>query len=287
MLQPLAPPAIARLVMVLVKMHKVMRRQAIRRPPMAPLPIPRVLPVIHIRMLQRLVEVPERAEIGIVPALPILRLVQEAEQRVMKVIAPLRIQPIPIGLTRAHNPRIVQVALGNQVKLLRQRGAQPLHLARKLLQKVHRRQVEKRMDRVEPQPVAVVLPQPHQRVIDKKPPYLIAALAVQIHRIAPRRLAVGIQVRPKLRRVVPHRPEVVVHHVQNHAQPAGMARIHKPLKPIRSAIRLMRRKQRHAIVPPTLLRRPTPPPASPPHARRPARPASSGAESLRQTFPPC
>ena len=112
MLQPVAGRAIAHLIMVLDIANKVMCRKPVHWASVLPAPIHRVLAVVHKNVRQRLHQLLEGSKVVVVPH-PVLFHMQQRKQRMMEVIAPLRIDAEPTRLTRPHNLRVVQIALGN------------------------------------------------------------------------------------------------------------------------------------------------------------------------------
>ena len=83
--------------------------------------------------------------------------IEQCKERVVKVVAPLRIHPVAHGFARPDYARVVQIAFHDQIELARQRSAQPFNLFRHLFQKVHCRTVHKFMHGIEAQAIAVVI----------------------------------------------------------------------------------------------------------------------------------
>ena len=88
------------------------------------------------------------------------------------------------------------------------------------LQQVPPRGVAERVHGVEPQPVDVVVVEPHPHVVEDEAAHLARAGAVEVEEVAPGVGAV-LEVGAEERQVVAGRPEVVVHDVLDHAQPGG------------------------------------------------------------------
>src|SRR6185437_14382170 len=106
------------------------------------------------------------------------------------------------------------------------------------------------MRRVEPQPVNVVVLQPHQRVVAEEPANLVASALVEVHRRTPWRVKPLRQVRSELVGIVPHRTEVVVDDIENHREVLRMACVDKALESIRSAVWLERSEQEDTVIAP-------------------------------------
>ena len=190
-----------------------------------------------------------RPEVGVVAlALPGDRRVH----RVVEVVAPLRGQPVPARLPRGDQPGVVQVGLGDQHQVPVQQRGQRLHLRGELLKEMQRPVVLERVHRVQPQPVQVVVTQPHQRVLDQERAHLVRARLVQVHRRAPRSHVRLGEVRPERAEPVAD-ADVVVHHVEQHRQAPGVAGVHEPLQRVRPAVRLVHGPQVDPVVTPAVL----------------------------------
>ena len=80
-----------------------------------------------------------------------------------------------------------------------------------------------RMHGIEPQAVEVVVAQPHDRVVAQEAADLLAALVVEVDRVAPRRRVAMSEVRAELPEVIAGGPEMVVDDVEDHRESGGMA----------------------------------------------------------------
>ena len=98
-------------------------------------------------------------------------------QRVVDVVGPLPVEPVAARLAAADQPRVVEVALGHQPQRLAQLRAERLDRDRQLLEQVGRALVDEGVHGVEPQPVDVVVAQPHQRVVEDVAADLVGARA--------------------------------------------------------------------------------------------------------------
>src|SRR5262249_37677729 len=103
---------------------------------------------------------------------------------------------------------------------------------------------------VEPEAVKVVVPNPHERVVDDEPPHLVAAAPVVVDRWAPRSAVPLGEVRTKLPQEVADRAEVVVDDVEQYAKAPCVAGVHQALEPVRAAVRVMRGVEGRAVVAP-------------------------------------
>ena len=190
----------------------------------------------------------ERARGGEVPVVALGLAGQRDVQRVVDVIAPLGGEPVPVGLARRDQPRVVQIRFGDQAERPLQPGGQRVDLGGQFLQQRQRPVVLDRVHRVEPQPVHVKVPQPAHGVVDHVPADLIGAGAVHVERGPP--LVRAGEVRAEAVQVRTGRADVVVDDVQHHAEAAVVAGVHEPLEPVRAAVGLVHRPPQHPVVPP-------------------------------------
>ena len=161
--------------------------------------------------------------------------------------------PNPPASRGGHHARIVQVALRDQHQAAAQRRFQRAGFRCQLLQKMNGRAIDKRMHRIQPQPVDVKIAHPHQRVVAEEAPHLVGPRGLKIHRAAPRRVVGIVQIRAEHAGVISHRPKVVVDHVEQHGEALAMRRIHKTLQRVGAAVGLVHGEKRHAVVSPAVM----------------------------------
>src|SRR5687768_12129533 len=107
------------------------------------------------------------------------------------------------------------------------------------------------MDRVEPEPIAVIVAEPHERIVDEKGPNLSAASIVEVDGVPPRgAVAIG-EVGTEAREVVAVRTEVVVDDVDDHAHTSAVAGVDQSLQSIRSPVRMVRSEDVDSVVAPS------------------------------------
>ena len=104
----------------------------------------------------------------------------------MEVIRPMRVQLEAAARSGEYQPRIVEVALRDQHQLAATLDRKLMHRRRQILEHVHRLEAENRVHRVQPQAVEAVIPEPHERVVDDEPAYLVAIRTVVVDRLRPR-----------------------------------------------------------------------------------------------------
>ena len=110
--------------------------------------------------------------------------------------------------------------------------------------------VDERVHGVEPQAVEVVVAQPVTRVVEQEPADRSAVGSVEVDGVTPWRLMSVGRVRTEPVQVVTARSEVVVHDIEQHADPSRVRRIDETLEPVRSAIGLVHRVEQHTVVSP-------------------------------------
>jgi hypothetical protein len=78
-------------------------------------------------------------------------------QRVVKVVTPLRVHAVAVGIAGADDPRVVQVAFGDQEEAPTELSLECIDPFAQFLQEVDGRLVVDRMHCIEAKPVAVVI----------------------------------------------------------------------------------------------------------------------------------
>src|SRR5215213_5034186 len=171
-------------------------------------------------------------------------------QTMMDVVVPLRVECV----ARAGLPQetcLIRVVLEDEMN--RALAARPIaHRTRELGENVRIAVIVNGMHRIESQAVEMVFLQPVECVVDEEIPYRAAAGPIEIDRGAPRRL---MTIREELRRVsvqvIAFGPEVVVDHIEHHAELAGMCGGNQVLQFFGSAISRLGGVRQDAVVPPT------------------------------------
>ena len=103
------------------------------------------------------------------------------------------------------------------------------------------------MHRIQPKPVEAVLAQPVQRISDGEVAHLRHAI---VDGAAPGCLGVGKEGWRIAAEVISFRPEVIIHHVEKHHQPAQMGLIDQRLEIVGTPIAAVRRIPQHAVIAP-------------------------------------
>src|SRR5580658_1243208 len=106
----------------------------------------------------------------------------------MEIIIPHRIKPQTASICWSNLPRIVPIALRQQINEPIEFFRSPVNLGGKLLQKWRGRWIHDRVDGVEPERVEVKVGNPLQGVFDEITPYFVAAAGIEVERLPPRRL---------------------------------------------------------------------------------------------------
>ena len=175
---------------------------------------------------------------------------QQSVQRVMKVIAPLRIESQSADRCREQDLRRVQVALGNGEDLPPQAFGALADRGTEVLQKGLGRMIDDGMHRIDPQRIDMELVDPHESVLDEIAPHVIAVGTIEIHGLAPRRLVAVGEVGSEFAEVVPFRSEVVVDDIEDDGEIVGVRRVDQTLEGQRPAVGALRRIGLDAVVAP-------------------------------------
>ncbi len=111
------------------------------------------------------------------------------------------------------------------------------------------RGVHQRVYRVQSQAVGVEVAHPAQRTPDDVAPHLVGVGVGDVDALAPR-VARRRQVGAEAGQVVPRRPEVVEHRVDQHPQAARVAGVDEPDQAVGAAVGFVHAVPQHAVVPP-------------------------------------
>src|SRR6476646_9738796 len=99
-------------------------------------------------------------------------------ERVMEIVTPLCVHAIAALHTALYDTGIVQITFGYKYQFPPEFVPERLHFFTQLSEKVLRTVVYKRMNSVQPETIEVIVPEPHDSVVDEEPSYLITALVV-------------------------------------------------------------------------------------------------------------
>src|SRR5579859_431738 len=111
--------------------------------------------------------------------------------------------------------------------------------------------IDKRVYRVQPQPVEMVVAQPHQRVVAEEAPHLIAAFFFEVDCPTPGRVVILRDVRAKLPSVVSIGAKVVVDHVKQDRKAVRVACIDELLQAVRTSVLLLRSINSNTVIAPS------------------------------------
>ncbi len=175
---------------------------------------------------------------------------EQRVQRMMKIVAPLRVQRKAAALARRQHLGVVQVAFADENFRFASALCEFLHRFFQFRQHVVRAEIADAVDSIEAQTVQVIVFEPVKRVGDKEIANRPAVPPVEIQRLAPRRgIALG-KIAPKLAEIIAFRAEMVVDHVQDNGQSAAMCGIDQTLQTGRPAVGILRRVKIHAVIAP-------------------------------------
>ena len=92
----------------------------------------------------------------------------------------------------------------------------------------------------------MIVPKPHESIVDEEPAYLITAAIVQIDCFPPRRSVFRSEIRPESVQIVARRPQMVIDHVQKQGETLRMRRVDslsdRPDRHSSDAARISRRR---------------------------------------------
>src|SRR5882757_5508303 len=151
--KPLTHRAITNLIMILQERDESMRRESLHRPTVRAPPTFRIDTVVRETSSKSFRQLRDGAEIGQVAGTLVS---QDGMQRVMKIVIPLRIEAIAACFARRDDSRLIEIALRYHDKVTTERGLQLADLGAQLLEKMNRRGVEDRMDRIDTQTVNAI-----------------------------------------------------------------------------------------------------------------------------------
>ena len=171
-------------------------------------------------------------------------------QRVVHVVRPGAVEPHPAERSGPHDLRVVEIALRDQVERPPLTLAERTHGVAELAQERLGGGVDDAVDRVEAEPVDVVLVEPVQGVPGEVAPHLVALRAVDVDGLAPRRVVAVGQVRREALEVVALGPEVVVDDVEDDREAPRVAGVDEAPQPVGPAVGRLRRPQIDPVVAP-------------------------------------
>ncbi|MCW0423767.1 hypothetical protein NB713_001710 [Xanthomonas sacchari] len=236
--QPVAAGAVADLVVVLREDHELVRRQV------AAGFAARVTAVVGLSLEgEAFAEHPRqvlRRRVGKAGVVALVFAGQQHVQAVVEVIVPLR------AVTAFQHAGLVGLVLQHQVHVAPVGDAGHDRLAQRVEEGVG----HDRMHRIQAQAVEAILVQPHQRVVDE---VALHRRQAEVDRRAPgRRRVLAEEGRGVLAQVIAVRAEVVVDHIQEHAQAQAVGLVDQCLEFVGMAVGRGRRVRQHAVVAPVV-----------------------------------
>ncbi len=155
---------------------------------------------------------------------------QHGRDGMQEIVAPDRVEPVPLLVERRKQLGVVHIAFGDQVQLT---TVVLLHLGKRLTDlsdDMLRRLVENTVGRIEPQPVKVELLDPIDGVPHDVVAHHGAVFVIQSRCVSPHRLMPLGNITPKRMQIISLGAKVVINHVQHHGQAALMRRVDQLLK---------------------------------------------------------
>ena len=175
---------------------------------------------------------------------------QQGVQRVVKIVAPLRVQRVTAALGGVQNFAIVHVAFGDEHNSPAGSRFQFFHGDFQFGQKMNCAEIADTIDGVQAQSVDAKFFEPIEGIGNKKIAHRAAMRAVEIQRRTPRGAVTVREVRAEFAEVISLRAKMVVDHIENDGQSANVSGIDEPLQAQRPAIRILRREDVDAVVAP-------------------------------------
>ena len=174
---------------------------------------------------------------------------QRDDRAVVEVVVPERVQPVAAAIRRTHQLRLLRLVLGDQER--RALAARLAHAPRDRRHQMFGRGVVDLLGRVQAQAVEVEFVDPVGGVLDEQLARRAGVVAVEVQRRAPLvRVAIGEVVGREAREIVPVGADVVVDHVEDHAQAQPVRGVDEAAQIVGAAVEPRRRPQVDAVVAP-------------------------------------
>ena len=194
---------------------------------------------------------PPHRPVGVVGVVAVALAGGQEMYRVMEVV-------VPLAAGKARLPAFVAREIASLVAVVFEHDVHVSFAARagahcggELFEEVRGARVLHRMHRIQAQAVEVELLEPVERVVDEEVAHRARMLSVEVERRAPGRMPRLVEeLRRVLAEVIPLRAEMVVDHVEQHHQAAGMGGGHQALQVLRRAVGGIGRVRQHAVVAP-------------------------------------
>ncbi len=243
---PVAVGAVADLVVVLREDDELLGRDVVGRRAEAPPAKARVLPVVHVRAMERLGQLRHMAELGVVA---VVLVGHQRAQRMVEVVGPGGVAGVAAALTGAHHAWVVEPALGDHERA----RVDLVHTAGHRGDDVLGARVEDGPDRIQAQPIDAEVAHPALGALDHPLANRIAFGVVVVHGAAPRRLVLLGEVRTeRLERRRARCAHVVVDHVEDHRQPCVVSGSDERGELVRTAVGGLGGGQIDAVVAPSV-----------------------------------
>src|SRR5262249_29464035 len=151
----------------------------------------------------------------------------------MKVIAPLRVEPITSLSWRTQQTDIVQVAFGYDVDVTPAFPRSCVSRCLNVSQNMPSPEIVDGMHGIEAETVEAILSDPHADIIQNEFTDRVTAAAIIVHGQAPGGPVLVGEVRPIFSEIAAFWSDMVVDHVQEHGETVHVARVHQTLQPVR------------------------------------------------------
>src|SRR5215469_4707010 len=121
---------------------------------MAPFPVWRISPIIHVSLDERLAQILDTAKVG---EIAVRFAGQQDMKRMVEIIVPLRVDPLAANLGRIDYAGVVEIALRDQPGATAQCKRLSMEGVCHLPQEMARAEVKDSVNRIEPERVDVIL----------------------------------------------------------------------------------------------------------------------------------
>ena len=245
--EPVTDRAVPDLVVVLGEHDEPLPGEPGRRSTETVVTKGRVPTGVDVALAERGREIRHRTEVRVV----VVALAGEQHvQRVVEVVAPLRVATHPAVGLRGDEARVVRGALRDQPDVTTLLLGVRVDGVDELLHEGIRARIGDGVHGIQPQRVDAEVVDPVERVLDEVVADLVRARAVEVERVAPRRVVPIGEVRTERAEDVAFRSEVVVDDVEHDRESTLMARVDEPAQSVGAAVRGLRRVGEHAVVAP-------------------------------------
>src|SRR5580693_1897476 len=171
----------------------------------------------------------------------------------VKIVIPHRVESPSACLRRADHPRIVSIALRDQMDVPAERLGPGMNGCAKLFEERSRGGIHNRVDGVEAKCIDVEVRDPFQRIFDEISADLIALCVIEIDSLSPWRFVEVREIRSEITQVITLWTKMVVDHIEHDRDFEFMAGVDQRFYPQRASVRCLDRIGVNSVVTPVAL----------------------------------